>query len=81
MKQILAFPCIFFFGMIAPMYLEELDHLAPHDTIFFIQDLDWVLGVCQIFLERCHFWQYHIHRYLQALLQLQHVEDVMNSSQ
>jgi hypothetical protein len=37
----------FFFGMVAPFYLEELDSFALGDTVFLIQDLDRMLAVCQ----------------------------------
>jgi hypothetical protein len=43
-EKILAFPS-YFFIVIAPLYLEELECLTPSDTIFLIQDLDWVLRV------------------------------------
>jgi hypothetical protein len=79
-KEVLAFPSRFFFRVIAPLYLEELDCFMPRDTILLIQDLDWVLGVRQVSLEQCHFRQHDVHRCLQAFLQLRHVEDVMNSS-
>jgi hypothetical protein len=44
----------FFFTMIDPLYLEELDSLAPCDTVLLIQDLDRMLGVHQISLEWYH---------------------------
>jgi hypothetical protein len=40
MKKVLFFPSCFFFGMIAPLDLEELDGFTPCDTILLIQDLD-----------------------------------------
>jgi hypothetical protein len=40
---------------VAPLNLKGLDGLAPRYMIFFIQDLDWVLKVCQVCLEWCHF--------------------------
>jgi hypothetical protein len=46
--------------MFAPLNVEELDNLAPCDTILLIQDLDRVLGIGQIQLEWGHFWQYNI---------------------
>jgi hypothetical protein len=46
-----------------------------------IQDFDWALGERQVSLERCNIRQYHIHECLQALLQLRHMEYVMNPSQ
>jgi hypothetical protein len=55
MKEVLAFPSYFFFRVVAPLYFEELDCFTPRDTILLIQALDWVLGVRQISLERCHF--------------------------
>jgi hypothetical protein len=55
MEEILVFPCSFFYNMVAPMDLEELDHLPPCDTALLIQDLDRVLEICQICLEQCHF--------------------------
>jgi hypothetical protein len=45
MKEILAFLHCFFLSVVAPLYLEELDHFTPRDTIILIQDLDGVLGV------------------------------------
>jgi hypothetical protein len=54
--------------MVAPLYLEELNGLAPSDMILLVQDLDWVLGIGQIYFERCDFRQYNIHGCLQALL-------------
>jgi hypothetical protein len=60
MKEVLTFPHCFFFSMIAPLNVEELDNLAPCDTILLIQDLDGVLGIAQIQLEWGHFWQYNI---------------------
>jgi hypothetical protein len=70
MKQVLAFPSCFFFKVIAPLYLEELDRFTPRDMILLIQDLDWVLGVRQVSLERCHFRQHNVHRSLQTFPQL-----------
>jgi hypothetical protein len=43
MKKVLAFPCCFFLNVVAPLYLEELDHFTPRDTILQIQDFDGVL--------------------------------------
>jgi hypothetical protein len=79
-EEVLIFPCCFFFRVVAPLYLEELDCFMPRDTIFLIQDHDWVFGVRQVSLEWCHFRQYDIHRCHQTLLQLRHVKDVVNSS-
>jgi hypothetical protein len=45
MEEVFAFPCCFFFRVVAPLYLEELDCFMPRDTILLIQDLDRVLGV------------------------------------
>jgi hypothetical protein len=69
-EEVLTFPCCFFFRVVAPLYLEELDCFTPHDMILLIQDLDWVLGVRQVSLERCHFGQHNVHMCLQTLLQL-----------
>jgi hypothetical protein len=80
MEEVFAFPCCFFFRVVAPLYLEELDCFTPRDTILLIQDLDRVLRVRQVNLERCHFRQHNVHRCLQTLLQLRHVEDVVNSN-
>jgi hypothetical protein len=44
-KKVLAFPGCFFFGVVAPLYLEELDCSMPRETILVIQDFGWVLGV------------------------------------
>jgi hypothetical protein len=79
-EEVFAFLGCFFFRVVAPLYLEELECFSPCDTILLIQDLNRVLGVRQVSLERCHFRQYDVHRCLQTLLQLRHVEDVMNSS-
>jgi hypothetical protein len=79
-KKVLTFLSCFFFSVVAPMYLEELDCFMPCDTILLIQDFDWVLGVRQVSLERCHFMQHDIHVCLLAFLQFQYVEDVVNSS-
>jgi hypothetical protein len=81
MKDVLAFPGRFFFRVVAPLYLEELDCFMPRDTILLIQDLDWVLGVRQVNLERCHFKQHDVHMRLQSFLQLRHMEGAMNSNQ
>jgi hypothetical protein len=62
MKEVIAFPGCFLLSVVAPLYLEELDSFTPCDTIFLIQDLDWVLRVRQVSLERCHFRQHDIHR-------------------
>jgi hypothetical protein len=70
MEEVLSFPSCFFFRVVAPLYLEELDYFMPHDTILLIQDLDQVLGVRQVSLERCHFRQHDVHRCLQTFLQL-----------
>jgi hypothetical protein len=69
-EEVLAFPCCFFFRVVAPLYLEELDCFTPRDMILLIQDLDWMLGVRQVSLEQCHFRQHDVHRCLQTLLQL-----------
>jgi hypothetical protein len=50
-KKVLPFPSCFFFRVVAPLYLEELDYFTSRDTILLIQDLDWVLGVRQVNLE------------------------------
>jgi hypothetical protein len=80
MKKFLAFPCCFFFGVVAPLDLEELEGFMPRDMILLIQDFDWVLRVRQDSLKLCHFRQHNIHGCLQAFLQLRHMEDVVNSS-
>jgi hypothetical protein len=69
-EEVIAFPCCFIFSVVAPLYLEELDCFTPHDTIHLIQHFDRVLGVRQVSLERCHFWQHDVHRCLQTFLQL-----------
>jgi hypothetical protein len=68
MKEVLAFPICFFLGVVAPLYLEELDRFTPRYMILLIQDLDGVLGVLQFILERYHFRQHDIHRCLQTFL-------------
>jgi hypothetical protein len=69
-EEFFAFPCCFFFRVVAPLYLEEFDCFTPCDMILLIQDLDRVLGVRQASLDRCHCRQHNIHRCLQTLLQL-----------
>jgi hypothetical protein len=69
-KEVLACPSCFFLSVVAPLYLEELDHFMPCDAILLIQDLDGVLGVQQVSLEWCHFRQHDIHGWLQTFLQL-----------
>jgi hypothetical protein len=66
---------------VAPLNLEKLNGLAASDMILLIQDLDRVLRIGEICFERCHIQQYNIHGWLQALLQLRYVEDVVNSYQ
>jgi hypothetical protein len=39
MKKVLFLPSCFFFSVVAPLYLEELDGFTP-DTILMIQDFD-----------------------------------------
>jgi hypothetical protein len=70
MKEVLTFPSCFFFRVIAPLYLDELDYFMPRDTILLIQDPDWVLRVRQVSLEWCHFRQLDVHRCLQTFIQL-----------
>jgi hypothetical protein len=50
--------------MIAPLYLEELNHVAPRDTVLLIQDLDGVVGVGLVRLKQSHIKQYNIHECL-----------------
>jgi hypothetical protein len=52
--EVLTFPCFFFYNMVTPLNLEELDHFAPHDMTLLIQDLDRVLRIRQVSLKRCH---------------------------
>jgi hypothetical protein len=44
-EELFTFPCCFFFDMIAPLNLKELDFLTSHDTILLIQDFDRKLRV------------------------------------
>jgi hypothetical protein len=44
-KDVLAFPSCFFLGVVAPLYLEELDHFTPRDMVLLIQGLDEMLRV------------------------------------
>jgi hypothetical protein len=63
-EEVLTFPSCFFFRVVAPLYLKELECFTPCDTILLIQDLDRVLGVRQVGLEWCHFGKHDIHRCL-----------------
>jgi hypothetical protein len=47
-EKICTLPCRFFYRMVAPLDLVELDHLSPCDMTLLIQDLDWVLRICEI---------------------------------
>jgi hypothetical protein len=67
-EEIFTLPCCFFFRMVAPLDLVELDRLASYDMTLLVQDLDRMFRICQIRVERCHFWQYNIHGCLQTLL-------------
>jgi hypothetical protein len=35
-EDVLAFSSYFFFGVVAPLYLEEFDYFTPHDMILLI---------------------------------------------
>jgi hypothetical protein len=70
MEEVFTFPSSFFFRIVTPLNLEELNGLASSHTILLTQDLDRVLGIGQISFERCHFRQYNILECLQALLLL-----------
>jgi hypothetical protein len=70
MKKVLAFPSCFFFRVVAPLYIEELNCFTPCDMILLIKDFDWLLWVRQVSLEQCHFRQHEVHGCLQAFLQL-----------
>jgi hypothetical protein len=54
-EEIFTFPRCFFFSMIAPLNIKELDCLAPHDMILLIQDFDKMLKAGEVRLESCHF--------------------------
>jgi hypothetical protein len=43
-KEVLTFPSCFFFRVVAPLYLKELDCFTPHDMILLIRDLYWCSG-------------------------------------
>jgi hypothetical protein len=45
MEEVFTLPSCFFFGMVAPLNLEELDRLATCDMILLIHDFDRVLGI------------------------------------
>jgi hypothetical protein len=64
MEEFFTLPSGFLFGMVAPLHLEELDSFGPGDMVFLIQDLDRMLGVCQVSLEWCHVRKYNIHGHL-----------------
>jgi hypothetical protein len=54
MEEFFTFLSGFFFGMVAPLHLEELNSFTLGDTAFLIQDLDRMLRVCQVSLEWSH---------------------------
>jgi hypothetical protein len=53
-EEFFTLPSGLFLGMVAPLYLEELYSFAPCNMVLLIQDLDWMLRVCQVSLELCH---------------------------
>jgi hypothetical protein len=50
-EKVFTFPSGFFFGMVTPLQLEELDSFVLCDTVLLIQDLDRMLGVHQVSLD------------------------------
>jgi hypothetical protein len=40
--------------MVAPLHFEELYGLLPHDMIFWVQYLDGVLRIGQVYFKQCH---------------------------
>jgi hypothetical protein len=44
-EEIFTLPYCFFFRMVAPLNLVELDRLAPCDTTLLVQDLDRTFGI------------------------------------
>jgi hypothetical protein len=67
-EKVLTFPCCFFYRVVAPLDLVELDRLASCDTTLLVQDLNRMFGICQVRLEWRHFRQYNIHECFQTLL-------------
>jgi hypothetical protein len=53
MEKILTFPCCFFYRVLAPLDIVELDRLAPCDMTLLVQDIDRVLGICQVCFKWC----------------------------
>jgi hypothetical protein len=47
-EKVFTFPSGFFFGMVAPLYLEELPSFAPCGMVLLIQDLDRMLGLRRV---------------------------------
>jgi hypothetical protein len=54
MEEFFTLPSGLFFGMVAQLYSEELDHFAPCDTVLLIQDNDMMLRIRQVSLDWCH---------------------------
>jgi hypothetical protein len=47
-EEVLTFPHCLFFSMVAPLHLEEFDHLAPHATTHLIKDLSGAQGMSSL---------------------------------
>jgi hypothetical protein len=54
-EKVFTLPGGFFFGLVTPLYFEELDSFALCDMVLLVQDLDRMLGVHQVSLKWCHF--------------------------
>jgi hypothetical protein len=52
-EKIFTLLCCFFYHLVAPLDLIELDRLAPCDMTLLVQDLHRMFGICQICFEWC----------------------------
>jgi hypothetical protein len=65
----------------APLNLEESNHLTPRDSVLLIQNLHWMLWTRQVNIEGHDVIDNHIHGRLQAVLQLGDAEHIMHTCQ
>ena len=77
-KTSFTFPGCFFFRMVRPLDLEELDGLITSLPFRFIQDADRMLTVGQILLDVQYFMISPTNRIFEATTELRDMEDIMH---
>ena len=81
LQVIFSFPGCFFFGVVTPSDFAHPDGVPPGDSVCKLQNLCWLLYVCQILLDfQVLHWQLFFW-YSQTLLQLRHVEHIVHCRQ